>query len=100
MRYMPCSERGTILTEFSIIRWLTSILFVVVGCFCCFFFQAYFRRAEALKNAIKKGEVDVKRPGSLTHLDSLSDYRKSYKLKRDMKVLVEGVLFATEYGKS
>ena len=41
----------------------------------------------------------MKAPDSLSHVNVLSDFKKSYGLKKDVKVLLEGVPFASEYGK-
>ena len=56
--------------------------------------QAYFRRAEAIKLALKNGE---KIPGC-TAINAINDYKRSYELKQDLRTLQEAILVASKNG--
>lgn len=64
--------------------------FVAVLCM-----QGYFRRAEASKHALK---TRCFIPG-ISYENAIEDYRKSYKLKPDVKTtLAEAILLANDIG--
>ena len=56
--------------------------------------QAFFRRAEAIKLALKNGEKIL----GCTAINAINDYKRSYELEQDLRTLQEAILVASKNG--
>ena len=66
--------------------------------FDIFHWQAYIRRAEALRRALESGRFEV--PASLTYENVIVDYCKGHDIKANVKAFVEAILVAINNGKN
>ena len=58
--------------------------------------QAYFRRAESLKCALKSRQYTI--PPEYSFEAAIKDYKTAYEIKCEAKYLAEAVLLASEHG--